>query len=118
MLVKIGEKYGVQECGQEVWDGEDIFHSPLIGRHKAPHPPPLIAQYPTWEIQCSLFIVNNSVNNTESTFSPDQEDVFIVERWEVKVEASLLELIDSFSMQNVGKQFWDVYDVASQRMRR
>ena len=32
--------------------------------------PPLIAQYTSWEIQCSLFIVNNSVNNTH-TFSTD-----------------------------------------------
>ena len=70
------------------WDGEDIFHSPLIGRHKSwlgdtkprpgahppihpsTHPPTLIAQYTSWEIQCSLLIVNNSVNNTH-TFSTD-----------------------------------------------
>ena len=58
--------------GEVGWRGYLPFSADW--RHKARRGaaihPPLIAQYASWEIQCSLFIVNNSVNNTH-TFSTD-----------------------------------------------
>ena len=111
-------------------DGEDIFHSPLIGRlwsrlhprtkTRPVHPPPPDRSIEaSVGIQCSLFIVNTPpLPTTHSDISPWLgRCVYCPGRWR-KVESSLLAVDWLIWVQNVGKHFAAVYEPAPLHRRR